>query len=480
MLFSGEFQKAESFLASAEGILKKRILDNDSSKDTIENSKKLLGKISVAFAQLHSNFARSDEILAYCKTAMELLSDNDPLWYSWAWYSKGIGKLVLEKYKESIEDLNQALEYGKKSGNIYLMSTIVTRLSFVKHRLGHYKSSYNICLDLLSFMKERGYSQLAKMDWTYAGLFSNMAMMQYMWADWDGALENIKSAYHLCKTESNILVRYVVLFGYSMVLQGRGELAGSAEKLNEIDDLLRDQKISPQQKSTYIAWKGYILLEQKQFKKAYEFLKENGLSLDEEISYTNEHGYMAYANLLLTEMRIKEAEILLSKLFELAQAGNRIERLHELKIFYASLHRINGNRKEAIQCLIESMEYASPNDILMYYILYLNKIDDLLEEAYKIQATSKTKIPGEFINKLKLAIERKERREKIHTEDELSLRELDTLKLIAEDLSNQEIADKLFISLNTVKTHLKNIYFKLEVHNRAKAIARAKELELLE
>jgi LuxR family maltose regulon positive regulatory protein len=126
------------------------------------------------------------------------------------------------------------------------------------------------------------------------------------------------------------------------------------------------------------------------------------------------------------------------------------------------------------------MEYAYPNDILMYFILYLDKIDDLLEDVYKILATSETKIPGEFINKLKLAIERKERREKIHTEDELSLREQDTLKLIAEDLSNQEIADKLFISLNTVKTHLKNIYFKLEVNNRAKAITRAKELELLE
>ncbi len=74
----------------------------------------------------------------------------------------------------------------------------------------------------------------------------------------------------------------------------------------------------------------------------------------------------------------------------------------------------------------------------------------------------------------------KAKREKNHTKDELSLRELETLKLIAEDLSNLEIANKLFISLNTVKTHLKNIYFKLEVNNRAKAITKAKELELLE
>ena len=48
--------------------------------------------------------------------------------------------------------------------------------------------------------------------------------------------------------------------------------------------------------------------------------------------------------------------------------------------------------------------------------------------------------------------------------------ELDALKLIAEDMSNQEIADKLFISLNTVKTHAKNIFLKLEVNSREQAV----------
>ena len=61
----------------------------------------------------------------------------------------------------------------------------------------------------------------------------------------------------------------------------------------------------------------------------------------------------------------------------------------------------------------------------------------------------------------------------------LSERELEILKLIADGLKNKEVADALFISLNTVLYHTKNIYGKLGVNKRTLAIAKAKELELL-
>jgi LuxR family maltose regulon positive regulatory protein len=61
----------------------------------------------------------------------------------------------------------------------------------------------------------------------------------------------------------------------------------------------------------------------------------------------------------------------------------------------------------------------------------------------------------------------------------LSGRELQALGLVAEGLSNQEIALAMFISLNTVKTHLKSAYSKLGVHQRREAVARARHLKLL-
>jgi LuxR family maltose regulon positive regulatory protein len=61
----------------------------------------------------------------------------------------------------------------------------------------------------------------------------------------------------------------------------------------------------------------------------------------------------------------------------------------------------------------------------------------------------------------------------------LSERELEALALLADGLTYQEIAHALFISVNTVKTHLKNVYGKLGVHDRREAVAVAKELHLL-
>lgn len=61
----------------------------------------------------------------------------------------------------------------------------------------------------------------------------------------------------------------------------------------------------------------------------------------------------------------------------------------------------------------------------------------------------------------------------------ISPRELEVLQLMANGLSNQEIADTLFISLNTVKTHSSSLFVKLDVKRRTQAVQQAKDLGLI-
>ena len=61
----------------------------------------------------------------------------------------------------------------------------------------------------------------------------------------------------------------------------------------------------------------------------------------------------------------------------------------------------------------------------------------------------------------------------------ISKRGYEVLELMATGMSNQEIADKLFVSLNTVKTHTSNLFLKLDVNRRTQAVQKAKQLRLV-
>lgn len=61
----------------------------------------------------------------------------------------------------------------------------------------------------------------------------------------------------------------------------------------------------------------------------------------------------------------------------------------------------------------------------------------------------------------------------------ISARELEVLQLMAEGLSNQEIADRMFVSLNTIKTHSSNLFMKLDVNRRTQAVDKGKKLNII-
>ena len=102
--------------------------------------------------------------------------------------------------------------------------------------------------------------------------------------------------------------------------------------------------------------------------------------------------------------------------------------------------------------------------------------------------TTLANIPPEYIGKLLAAINDKTvsptrmspRQTAGSLVEPLSERELEVLRLIASGVSNRDIARKLFVSLATVKTHINNIYRKLQVRTRTQAVARARELKLLQ
>jgi len=124
LISAGKFKDANRYLTQAEKLL----ID---SADTHESSKldaELPGKISVAFAFLFSSSGQVEHLFKYCKKAVSQVSDQDPMWYSWAWYSCGLGHMMTDDLSESAKAFRLALTASEKTDNLYLISTISNRL----------------------------------------------------------------------------------------------------------------------------------------------------------------------------------------------------------------------------------------------------------------------------------------------------------------------------------------------------------------
>jgi len=141
------------------------------------------------------------------------------------------------------------------------------------------------------------------------------------------------------------------------------------------------------------------------------------------------------------------------------------------------------DKAAALGELKSALELGEPGGFIMIFVSKGKTVADLLEEIIQSRKNAHTTTGLSFslsyARKL-LSVFRAGMPQK--TDDlmeSLSERELEVLNLIAAGLSNREIAEKLFISLNTVKTHIKNINSKLNVNSRTKAIVRAKELCLI-
>ncbi len=479
LITTDQIQKAEPFLTSAENITRKIINDPQSSEDVISNNNKLLSRISVAFAYMNTFAMSPEKVMDYARTAMKFLSDDDSLWLGWIWYSVGMVEMSSGDIKQGTTTLRKSLDYSKKSNNLYLISEIAYEIAYHEMRHGHYKTSYKHCADLLNYMKVNGYSEIAKAEWTYTSLITMMSVLQCVWTDLDSAWENVKTAYNLSKDEKNITQRIKVLLAYSYILYARDDKPGAISKLNELEEVMKQFKASHHVIDTYVGWMIRILIDSDQIDKASDFAQEHGLGLNKRISYKEEFSYINYVRLLLAQNKLNEADIMISDLCSLAHSGNRIETLVYLKIYSAILYKMTGDRQRAVRSLTEAIEFAADEDLLIFFLFDLNYTNDLLEEVFKIQVTGKTRIPEIFMQKLRQAIVTKKNRSKINTALELSDRELAALQLVAENMGNQEIADKLFISINTVKTHLKNIYLKLGTDSRENAVKKAKELRLI-
>ena len=120
----------------------------------------------------------------------------------------------------------------------------------------------------------------------------------------------------------------------------------------------------------------------------------------------------------------------------------------------------------------------SPSPAVCCFTFLLHPAPELLERHSRLRSTHASLI-SEILNLLAGHAPAARRGDVAPLEEALSESELRVLRYLPTNLRSPEIASELFVSLNTVRTHLRNVYAKLGVHRRADAVKRARELGLL-
>jgi LuxR family maltose regulon positive regulatory protein len=203
-------------------------------------------------------------------------------------------------------------------------------------------------------------------------------------------------------------------------------------------------------------------------------------ALDESgpISYVQEGDALILARIWLAEGKLDAASKLVRNLLASNETAARWGRVIQVLVLQALVHEARGEEEAAVTTLKRALDLAEPEGYVRTFVdagpalqTVLARVEALPAYVATLQAAFDPP-QAEPANALTSAASQP-------LVEPLTDRELDVLRLIAQGLTNQEIADRLFISVNTVKTHAKHIYEKLSVRNRAQATTRALEMALL-
>jgi LuxR family maltose regulon positive regulatory protein len=228
--------------------------------------------------------------------------------------------------------------------------------------------------------------------------------------------------------------------------------------------------------------KARIHLKQGRPDKARAWAAERGLSLADEVSYLHEFEYLTLARL---EIANPQVNALLARLLQAAEAQKRRGSALDILLVQALAHEAQGNRPQAIAALEYALALAEPEGYVRIFVDEGEAMRSLLRLLIEKQSRNRDHPLSDYVDKLLAAFTQPVAAPKsaiMHQKSDmiepLSERELEVLKLLRTELSGPEIAGRLIVSLNTFRTHTKNIFNKLGVNNRRAAVRRAEELDL--
>ncbi|MGY1680553.1 LuxR C-terminal-related transcriptional regulator [Geodermatophilus sp. SYSU D01176] len=292
----------------------------------------------------------------------------------------------------------------------------------------------------------------------------------------DAAREHLAAATQLGEHAGLPQYRHRWRVAMARVREAEGDLDGAVDLLDEaercyVSDMFPDVR-------PIAALRARVWLAQGRLGTAFDWTRQRGLDPADDLFYLREFEHVTLARALLAEHAtsgdrtpLQQATGLLERLLAAARDGGRAGTVIELLVLRALAHQHQGDVPGALGAL----ELAEPEGYVRSFVDEGPPLAALLKAAvhkgsapeYARRRLGAATQAGGGIPAPRGPVE------------PLSARELEVLRLLGTDLDGPGIARKLFVSLNTLRTHTKNVYAKLGVNSRRAAVRRGEELNLM-
>ena len=440
----------------------------------------MLAAVHSTLTGLHQQFP---ETLRLSRQALELLPEEAVSWRCMAAINRGVTCAYIGEVHEAVEVLSYAMELSQEIGSSFAMLSAFWHLSSLQTAQLALRAAENTCQQLAHTSQMAGIQRFPISG--YVALLLGEINVERNALD--AAEPYLLESAEQINPESfpMALLRSYLALSRLKTCQGDTEAADYYWQLAE--QLERMSKLQGRSTSLSI-FRARRWLAQGNLEAVEVWAAANQLELDDEFSYHREDYYLILARFYIARgNQTDKALYLLERMVKRAEASQRNGSLIRALVLQALAFAASNDRPKAMTSLLRALLLAEPEQPIRVFVNEGQAIGLLLQNILDIQRKGEltSTIAPEYIADLLMALGKRNpspigsRRAVGHQADRLSERELEVLRLLADGLESNEIAERLFIAVDTARKHIKNIYSKLDVHSRWEAIKHAEMYNLL-
>ncbi len=474
---------------------------------------KFAGTLAVVKAYYHIYKQNFPDALDNAEKALGLLPAKSSYWRSRVGIISGDARLFSGNPKDAYRYYLDAHRDNESFGNNYLSLNTGFKVATTLNYLGRLEEAEKMTYELISIARINSLDRLPRCGllWTLLG---DCLREKGNLEEAERFVERGLSLSEPEKPSHGWNYLYRIALDYS-----KREYELAMDRIKELEQLHREVTLPDFILIPTAAWKALLLLACKKTDEAREVLEQAGIKENDNIPGGRERCYLALARVLLKEDpgSQQQVEKILEQVQTAAQAGEHRQLLIETLLSRTLLEDNLGSSKVAEDTLLQALQLGEKSG---FYQVFIDQGQELIPVYKRVISRGEKGSPANLKPAL-LALAGSVLSALTHLEDrvskdtepglegvvlqekqsaaagasapalgnsalhenlveELSSREIEILSLFSQGLSNQQVAQKLFLSPGTVKWHASNIYGKLGVRGRLQAVALGRNLKLIQ